>query len=230
MLLKWARILEGQNKKNAEGDFMKKMVMLLGILLLSVSCVDLNGSLQTNESLKVKIKSGFLNLKTKTITIAPGVIPAELIVKSSKNITLELKGGSLGNIKIPIKSGDSLNIPTNGQIYIEGRKIDQPFNASGSITTNYNTYGYTNTIEQCDRQIVENRCENICNREGRCNYICRDITFIIYGQKEVSYHYLSTERQVSLEIMPENSTAIAGVLSARGVETNKIIDRESFCR
>ncbi|MBC7427981.1 MAG: hypothetical protein H7336_05170 [Bacteriovorax sp.] len=209
---------------------MKMIITMLSVLFLSISCVDLNGSLQTNEALKVKIKSGFLNLKTKTITIAPGTTPAQLIIKSSKNITLQLKGGSLGNVKIPLKSDDSLNIPANGQIYIEGKKIDQPFNASGSITTNYNNYGYTDAIEACDRQIVESRCEKICTKEGRCDSVCKDVTTTIYGQKEVSYHYLSTDRQVSLEIMPENSTAVAGVLTARGIDTDKIVDRESLCR
>ena len=36
---------------------MKKMLMMLSVLLLSVSCVDLNGTLQVQQPLTVKMKS-----------------------------------------------------------------------------------------------------------------------------------------------------------------------------
>ena len=209
---------------------MKKMVMLLGVLLLSTSCVDLNGSLQVNEAFKVKIKSGFLNLKTKTITIAPGSHQAQLTVKSSKNITLELKGGSLGEIKIPIKSSDSLRIPVDGAFTIEGSKIEQPFNASGVINTEVDHHSYTDVVERCERSVVETRCEKVCTKEGRCDSVCKDITVTFHGLKDVSFHYMRTDRQVSLDLMADNSSAVVARLTARGIENDKIIDRESICR
>ena len=209
---------------------MKKMVMLLGVLLLSTSCVDLNGSLQVNEALKVKIKSGFLNLKTKTITIAPGSHQAKLVIKSSKNITLELRGGSLGEIKIPIKSGDSLNIPANGAFQIEGSKVEQPFNSTGVISTEVEHYGYENEVVRCDRTVVETRCEKVCNKEGKCDSVCKDVTVTLHGLKDVSFHLKRTDRQVSLDLIPENSSAAVAKLTARGIESEKIIDHETICR
>ncbi|QDK42908.1 hypothetical protein DOM21_15905 [Bacteriovorax stolpii] len=210
---------------------MKKAMLLLGVLLLSVSCVELNGSLQVREAMSVKKKSGFLNLKTKTIKIEPGSYSAELKVKSQKNINLELKGGSLGEVDIPIKSEDSLNLPLNGQFYIEGRKIEQPFNVSGTITTNVDHWGYTDTTEKCERQITERRCEKVCVKEtGKCDVVCKDVVITLYGLKDVSYHYKRTDREVRLEFMPENSTAVIASLPARGTESEKIIDRETICR
>ena len=210
---------------------MKKMVMLLSVLLLSTSCVDLNGSLQVNEALKVKIKTGFLNLKTKIITVAPGAHQARLIIKSSKNITLELKGGSLGEIKIPIKSDESLRIPSNGAFTIEGTKIGQPFNASGVINTQVDHWGYNEVVESCERSVVEHRCEKVCVKEtGRCDSVCKDVTVTFRGLKEIAYHYMKTERQVTLELSPDNSSAVVAKLAASGTENDKIIDRESICR
>lgn len=205
--------------------------MLLSVLLLSVSCVDLNGSLQVNEAFNVKKKSGFLNLKTKIVTLLPGQYSAELVVKSSKNLKLILKGGDLGEINIPIKSHDNLNIPRNGQFYIEGKNINQPFNVSGTISTVFNHYGYTNEVLKCQRQFQEKRCEKICNKEaGTCDIACKEVTITIEGLQEVSYHFVSTERQTDIELIPENSSTVVAILPIRGIETEKIIDRESVCR
>lgn len=210
---------------------MKKAFVLLGVLLLSVSCVELNGNLQVQESLSMKKKSGFLNLKTKTIKIEPGSYRAEIKIKSQKNINLKLSGGSLGEVDIPIKSEDSLNLPLNGQFYIEGKKIEQPFNVSGSISTSVDHYGYTDTIEKCERQITERRCEKVCVKEtGKCDVVCKDVVITLSGLKDISFHYKRTDREVRLELMSENSTAIAALLPARGSETDKIIDRETICR
>lgn len=209
---------------------MKKMMLLMGVLLLSVSCVELNGTLQVNQPFNVKIKSGFLNLKRKTITVAQGSYRAELTAKSKKNVTLELKGGSLGNISIPVKSDDSLNIPFDGQIYIEGSKIEQPFNIAGVIRTEVDHYGYANEVVSCDLSRVERKCEKVCDKDGKCDVVCKDVTVTFKGLKEVSYHTMRTDRQANLEFMAEGSTAIVAVLPVRGIETTRITDRESLCR
>jgi len=209
----------------------KKMMMLLALLLLSVSCVDLNGTLQVNEAFNVKKKSGFLNLQRKVVTVLPGQYTAKLVSKSSKKLNLVLKGGALGEINIPIKSHDNLNIPRNGQLYIEGKNVGQPFNVSGTINTTFNHYGYTNEIVKCQIDLKEKRCEKVCNKMAdTCEIVCNDVTITIEGLQEVSYHFLSTERHADLEFSPENSTAIAAILPVSGIETNRIIDSESACR
>jgi len=74
---------------------MKKMMMLLGVLLLSTSCLTIDGHLKVSESFMVKKKGGFLNLKLKDQQVDPALYSASLKVKSDKNYTLELSGGSL---------------------------------------------------------------------------------------------------------------------------------------
>ncbi|MBY0414478.1 MAG: hypothetical protein K2Q18_09945 [Bdellovibrionales bacterium] len=210
---------------------MKKTLMLLGVLLLSVSCVELNGTLSVSEAFSVKKKSGFLNLKTKLVKVEKGQYQAELKSKSSRNLSLKLKGGSLGEIDIPIKSSDGLNIPADGQIYIEGKKIDQPFNVSGSIATDIDHYGYDHELLKCQFERVEKHCEKVCDKETqKCDVVCKEVTVTFEGLKDVDYHYRRTDRQASLEFMAEGSTAIVATLPVRGIETDKIIDRESACR
>jgi hypothetical protein len=213
---------------------MKKMMLLMSVLLLSVSCVELNGTLQVNQAFNVKIKSGFLNLKRKTITIAPGAYRAELTAKSGKNVTLELKGGSLGNISIPVKSDSSLNIPSDGQFHIEASKIEQPFHISGVMNTEVDHYGYANEVVRCEIQKIERRCDKVCKiNEAKietCDVVCRDVSVAISGLKEVSFHFMRTDRQANLEFMQEGSTAVVATLPVRGIETTRITDRESICR
>ncbi len=210
---------------------MKKAMLLLGVLLLSVSCVELNGTLQVREALSVKKKSGFLNLKTKIIKVEPGLYSAELKAKSSRVFELELNGNGLEKVKIPVQSEDSLQIPANGPFHIEGKKIGQPFNISGTMLTDIEHYGYTDVVERCERTETERRCEKVCVKEtGKCDVVCKDVQITITGLKDVSYHYKRTERTAQLEFMPENSTAVVATLPVRGTETDKIIDRESLCR
>lgn len=210
---------------------MKKMLMVVCVLLLSASCVELRGNFELREPLNVKKKTGFLNLKTKIITLAPGAYQAKLVAKSSSNLNLELKGGSVGEVDIPIKSDDSLNLPTNGQFYIAGSKIGQPFNVSGVISTEVRRWGHTDVTERCERQVVERRCEKVCAQGAReCEVVCKDVTVTFQGLKDISYHYKTTDRAANLELMPENSTAVVARMAVDGSETDKIIDRETSCR
>jgi len=210
---------------------MKNVMLLVSVLLLSVSCVEINGSLQVREAMNVKKKSGFLNLKTKTVKLDPGSYRAELKIKSSKSINLELKGGSVGEIDVALKSDSNLQIPSNGQFYIEGRKIEQPFNISGTIRTDISHYGYNNELVRCEFSRVERHCEKVCDKETqKCESVCKDVTVTFQGLKDVAYHYTQTVRNASLEFMPENSTAVVATLGASGTETEKIIDRETSCR
>lgn len=210
---------------------MKKMMTLLGLLLLSTSCLTLDGHLRVTESFSVKKKGGFLNLKLKDVTVAPAVYSASLKVKSDKNYTLELSGGSLGKILVPIKADSDLDIPTDGAFHISHEKINQPFDLSGVINTDVNHYGYTDAIENCSRNVTENKCEKVCAKDtGKCDIICKDVVTAIEGRKEVSYHYRSIHRDLSLEFMKAGSTGIIATFSGRDLQTDKIIDRESACR
>ena len=102
---------------------MKNVLLMMGVLLLSTSCLTLDGQLRVSESFMVKKKGGFLNLKLKDVKVEPAVYSASLKVKSDKNYTLELSGGNLGKILVPIKAASDLEIPTNGAFSLSHEKI-----------------------------------------------------------------------------------------------------------
>lgn len=206
-------------------------MLLLGVLLLSTSCLTLDGQLKVTEAFMVKKKGGFLNLKLKDVSVEPAIYSASLKVKSDKNYNLEISGGSLGKIIVPIKAASDLEIPTDGAFNISHEKINQPFDLSGVINTDVDHYGYTDAIETCSWNVTEKRCEKVCVKEtGKCDIVCKDEVITLQGHKEVSYHYRSIARDLSLEFMKAGSTGIIASLKAHDLETDKIVDRESVCR
>lgn len=211
---------------------MKKLAMILGVLLLSASCMELNGRLNVNNSLVVKKKSGFLNLKTKEVELKAGSYIAQLNIKSDKNITLEIEGGSLDKkIFVPIKAESDLNVPADGKFAISHEKISQPFDVTGHMNTDI-TYGDTQyAVENCTWTANERRCEKVCTGEPRkCDSVCKDITITHEGRKDVTFHYRYTRRDIQLEIMQAGSTALAATLNASSSESSRVIEHESLCR
>jgi hypothetical protein len=218
---------------------MKKFITLLGVLLLTTSCLDLNGTLHVQESFNVKKKAGFLNLKTKLIELKPAAYKAELKVNSDKNYTLKLEGGDVGEIKIPIKADKDLNVPWDGKFAISHEQIDQPFDVVGVINTDVSYSEIRSTIENCSWTTTERRCEKICTPERKienrveprkCDVVCNDIQITHNGRKEVDYHYRWTRRDIGLEFMRENSTALVATMQATDTQSDRIVDHESLCR
>ena len=209
---------------------MKKMVMMLGVLLLSTSCLTLDGSLQVREAFTVKKKSGFLNLKTKEVRIDPAGYRASLKVKSDKNYSLQLEGGSIGKIDVPLKAKSDLNIPFDGAFNISHEQIDQPFDVAGIINTDIDESGYTNAVEACSWNITERKCDKVCDKDNKCDVVCRDVSVTLKGHKDVAYHYRTTRRDLSLDFTRAGSTSLVASFAGSDVATEKIVDRESQCR
>lgn len=210
---------------------MKKMMLVLGMVLLSASCIKLDGRLEVHEAFTVKKKSGFLNLKRKDVRIDKNIYSATLKVKSDKNYNLELKGGSIGEVLIPIKAERDLDMPSNGAFTISHEKIDQPFDLSGVINTDVSEYGYSDETISCTWDVTEKKCEKVCNKETqKCEVICKDAITTFSGRQDIAYHYRQVVRDLKLEFMRAGSTGVIANFTGRHQETDKIIDRRSTCR
>jgi hypothetical protein len=209
---------------------MKKIMMLIGIFILTTSCVEINGRLQVHETFIVKKKSGFLNRKTKEVDVRPRSYDASLKFISDKNFTLKLDGGDLDNISVPLKAEKDLDIPFNGRFNISHETIGQPFDISGTINTSWENSGYNESLDSCSWSTTEKKCDKVCEpATGRCEVLCRDVTTTFNGKKRVEYHYSYTRRILNLEIMRANSTGIVATFAGSDIESTKVVDRESAC-
>jgi hypothetical protein len=213
------------------GDCMKRILLCMGILLLSTSCLTIDGSLQVSEAFSVKKKSGFLNLKTKTVTVDPNSYAASLKVKSDKNYVLNLKGGSIGEIDIPIKAEKDLEIPENGSFHISHESIGQPFDLSGEIATDVQLYNYTQGLQSCTWSVTEKRCDKVCVKEtGKCEVVCHNEVTTFDGQQMVATHQRSVTRDLSMEFMKADSTGVIAHFSGHDFESETIVDSKGTCR
>ncbi|MFA6236326.1 MAG: hypothetical protein WC635_03275 [Bacteriovorax sp.] len=222
---------------------MKNLFSLLLVSAFAASCINLNGQLNVTQTMNVKKKGGFLNMKTINVELEPGAYKSELKINSDKSFTLKLRADKEDekDILIPIKSEKAFDLPANGPVRIAGNDISQPFNLNGTITTGYSDSSITRTLEDCTFTRNERHCEKVCNEyrdprrperrpEVRCDIICRDVAVTISGRRPVEYHYRYTHRNLEVEFNDINTQAQLATFSANGTESDRINDYYGECR
>lgn len=207
---------------------LKNVACLLVVILLSASCVTLDGRLDVKQAMTAKKKSGFLNLKTKEIQIQPDLYEAHLKVNSDKSFTLKLEGHE--KILIPLKSEKSLNIPRNGRVFISHSDINQPFDISGLISTDVTESEIQRAVENCTYTVTENHCRKICENEHSCKIECVDEQVEMHGERNVEFHYQTIHRDLAMELLKQDKSEVLASFHGVDTETNRINDFEGRCR
>lgn len=213
---------------------MKNLINLLLVSAFAVSCVNLNGQLNVKTPMNVKVKGGFLNLKTKNVELAAGAYRAELKVNSAKSFSLKLRLDKEDDkdITIPLKSEKEFDLPSNGAVRVAGKDISQPFDLNGTITTTISSSDPVRTYESCSYTRYERRCEVNCRRtdRGALHCDCRDVLVTLYGTRIVDSHYNYTHRNLEAELLDESSRSQLATLSASGTESDRVTDYYGECR
>ena len=222
---------------------MKNVLNLMFVSAIAMSCVNLSGQLNVQQPMQVNRKGGFLNLKTIPVNLGQGSYSAELTLKSDKSLSLELKmPNDQKDITIPIKSGTSLNVPSNGTIRIAGSSIHQPFDINGTISTEYTSSPTVSGYESCTYTRQERRFERVCRDENQdrhdgnhnnqevCNNEESTVTITETGSQFVVSHVDTTDRTLTAELKLANSTSQVATLNASGSESVRVIDSTGICR
>lgn len=219
---------------------MKKTILLLLVSTFAASCINLNGQLNVEQTMTVKKKGGFLNLKMKNVELAPGAYRADLKINNQQSFTLKLRSDKDGekDILIPIKSENEFRLPLNGAVRISGKEIAQPFDLNGTISTDFSESAITRTTEDCTVSRTERHCDKVCATVGgdarrpvvRCDIICRDVLVSFPGRRLVDYHYRYTNRVLDVAFNDIESKSQLATFSARGVESDRINDYYGECR
>lgn len=216
----------------SRGGIMKKALTLLVSVLVLTSCVDITGRLDVKEDMKVKKKSGFLNLKRKTETLPAGLYTATVSALGDKNFNLKLEGRD--NFKIPLKTEKEIALPTtNGAIKVSGKDLDQPFDVAGTIYTNVERSDSRETTESCTWTTTEERCEKVCtvtNNVRTCDVQCTPVTISRSGYRFVLYHIKTTYRDLKLQLLEQNSDKLLATFVGDDVETERVVERTGICR
>lgn len=217
---------------------MKKFIGLMLISAFAASCVNLDGHLNVQQTMNVKKKGGFLNMKTKTVELEPGIYKAELKVKDRDSLTLKLRLEKENDdeIKIPLKSDKDFNLPDNGEVRISGSEVKQPFDVVGTIKTSITRSDSRRAVEECSLSVIERHCEKVCRPAGRngdrvvCNVVCRDVSVTIPGVREYEYHTRFTHRDLEVDLKDVNTQAQLATLRTTGTESERVTDYYGPCR
>ena len=242
-------ILDVRNK-------MKSVASLIVLSMMAVSCINLEGNLSVNQSMSVRTKGGFLNLKNKTIKLEAGNYRADLKVKSEKNFMLKVSSDRYDELNIPIKAKKDFSIPDNGPITISGSDINQPFDLAGNVATNVSNSDIIKANESCTYERTERRCEKICtpirnegpvrgqepgrngerhDRDGdgrneNCRIECRDVIITLNGNRYVEYHTRTVEKSLAAKLLSTNSKSELATFSGKDFSSERINDYIGECR
>lgn len=213
---------------------MKKLVVLLLAAMSLSSCLTLEGRLEVTESMTVKRKSGLFGLGSKKVTINPAVYQAKFDVVDRDSFVLQLVRDGEKDIRIPLKSERSLNVPHGtGNIFISHSDLNVDYDIAGFIQTDVDTYGHARDRESCSWTTVERRCRPVCRREPNgsqhCDKVCEDITVTHHGYKQVQYHYERTFRALDLEFLKGGSNVRVANFKGTDTKVNKIYDYQGPC-
>ena len=116
------------------------------------------------------------------------------------------------------------------RFHISHNKIDQPFDISGVINTQWESSGYNEELVSCSWNTTERKCDKVCDKvTNQCEVQCRDVTTTFQGKKRVEYHYSIVHRNLQLEIMRSDSTGVVATFVGSDTERTKVVDRESTC-
>lgn len=207
---------------------LKLVTSLIAVSLMCTSCLSLNGHLEVRQVMAAKKKSGILNLGTKEIQIQPDSYMAELKINSDKNFTLKLEGHD--TILIPIKGNKDLNIPSSGRVSLNHDMINQPFDLEGEIVTTVTHSPRQDIIEECSRTVTENHCQKICEQSDSCTIVCKDELVTIKGLHEVSYHFRTTQRDLSVDFLKAGKPEVLASFHGSDTDTDQITDYSGICR
>lgn len=211
---------------------MKKMLILIGTTLFLTSCVDITGRLDVKKDMSVKKKSGFLNLKRKTVLLPQGLYTATVSALGDKNFNLKLEGRD--NFKIPLKTEKNISFPTNnGEIRVSGSDLDQPFDVQGTIYTNVERSDSRETTESCSWSVTEERCEKVCvvtNDIKTCDIKCQPVTITRNGYRFVAYHIKTTYRDLKLQLLEKDTNNLLATFIGDDIATERIVEHTGICR
>lgn len=207
---------------------LKNVMSLMLLSLMATSCVNLDGQLDVKQVMTAKIKSGFLNRKTKDVQIQPDLYRAELKINGDKNFTLKLEGRN--KLLIPIKSKNDFKAPSNGRVAISHNDINQPFDISGAIATDVSNSGQINQLEDCTWTVTENHCKKICDTVNSCHVECRDVQITVHGRREVEFHFRTTHRDVNMDLLRAGTAEILASFHGTNNDVDRVNDFIGACR
>lgn len=205
---------------------MKNLTLLMTVLFLT-SCVNFKGTFTANEKLKFVHTTVFGNDKTKTVPAGTYSTKFKFSSEDKMKLTFEKAGD---DIEVKIKLPSNRNFPRErGEINLPANQTGQRYDIKGFIDTRYSRSGVTRQSESCSYTVYRRECHTNCDRRGNCRQVCNRVPVTRYGQQQVEFRYVYTDRDLKLELTKPNQEAILGSYRGEDREVNKEYLYRSSC-
>jgi hypothetical protein len=184
-----------------------KSLMIAALVLGTVGCKRMSGTMQITDDVTINTKKG-------AVTLGEGNY-ATTVSASSSSTKVKLKGnGGSYTVKLPAIP-ELQNKWGEGRIYLKGSQIGQPFDVA--INLDVSTGADSGTISRTESCVYDTRTyqdwvcrpghDTVCDRDGECHTIpSQDCgwetrTETIYGDQEVEGYYSTTRRSAELRFV-----------------------------
>lgn len=186
---------------------MKKMLLLLGVVSVLVSCKQsIKGTLDVQKSMKVSVsndcgmESSFGCESSKELTLNPGVYQSEImqLFPNEYQLVVPVKGV---NEKVTLAKPDNFEFPLNGTFTMKSAEIKQDFDVDGFVSTTQEVGDSVEGYESCQYIAQRYVCRHQrYHRPRRRVTECGYENYYVWGTAYSRWFYVTTEQQIALQM------------------------------
>ena len=224
---------------------MRNLIGILVLSFLSVSCMEVDGTLDVRQDMtfkNVKIES---NSRKQNMTVPAGRYQAQLEFDSKDKVTLEIKDfyKNRTDIDIEFEIPKGSGIPQdNGTFFLTAAEVDQPYDVSGEVDTDITRSTQRRDQEQCTYTDYERRCQRVCQNicrtrpdgrrvcRQRCENRCRNVRVTRWGWRDIDYHVRTENKDYEVEILQPGTNTTAALFVGNYRKSQTIVDYRGMCR
>ena len=207
---------------------MKNLFLLLCFSMCLVSCKEISGTLQVQESFMaiVNNKCGWDPFSscepTKKIEIPYGNYSATINFSSKSEISINMKANAFKETII-LKRPKNFEFPENGHFQLTSAQVNQTFDIQGRVTTTVTDSNSVRENESCTYTVNDYVCYPGSNGQPQCGYQNRTV----WGYRYVEYFIRNTTKNLVSDFF-ENQKSLAQ-FSGEQTEAEKIYLFTSRC-
>ncbi len=174
-----------------------KFVLVLGLGVGAAACNELEGTTTVKKPLSYNIKPGGVD----RITIPVGSYESEIERKKKDLIEVTLKSANDKEFEIKFRVPKNLSLPDNGPFTLQSAVTGQPWDVLGEVRTFKNRSPLYRDWRRCEYSYPE----RVCFPDGRGDVRCETRWVTRWGNQDVEYYYIDTEKTVTMAFNPNGN-------------------------
>lgn len=196
---------------------MNKIITLLALSLIFVSCENIDGTFNARTDLELKDGN-------RTDIVRQGQYQAVIKLRSKK-VKLTLKGES-GNETYSFTLPSNVDLPrTNGSFKLTSAQVKQPYDVAGNIRTD---------VTMSERRRERESCQyrepyTVCYPDGSGRRVCRTEYRTRFGFRDVEYRIRTQDQRINFNLLAKGTSAVRGSFAGGEVKRERAYDYTGPC-